>query len=117
MKLKVENLAKIKEADIEVKNLTLFVGQNSTNKSYIAHTIYELFKEISSLGDRKRNWNKQNQIQSSIINQLSNSYSGYFKSIKKSYSEEVKEKQIWTIVSCQIDDIEYLTKIPMVIIK
>jgi len=111
MKLKVENLAKIKEADIEVKNLTLFVGQNSTNKSYMAHIIYELFKEISSLGGRKRNWNKQNQIQSSIINQLSSSYSEYFKSIKKSYSEEVKEKQIWTIVSCQIDDIEYLTKI------
>ncbi len=120
MKLKVENLAKIRQAEVEVKNLTLFVGQNSTNKSYMAHIIYELFKEISSLGGRKRNWNKQNQIQSSIVNQLSSNYSEYFKSIKKSYSEEIEEeqidydefeKQIWTIVSCQIDDIEYLTKI------
>jgi predicted ATPase len=53
MKIRVENLANIKEADIEVKNLTLFVGQNSTHKSYMAHTVYELYKEISSI---KNNW-------------------------------------------------------------
>jgi predicted ATPase len=47
MKLRVENLARIKEAEVEVKNLTLFVGQNSTHKSYMAHVIYELYKNIS----------------------------------------------------------------------
>ena len=41
MKLRVENLARIKEAEVDVKNLTLFVGQNSTHKSYMAHVIYE----------------------------------------------------------------------------
>lgn len=41
MKLRVENLARIKEAEVEVKNLTLFVGQNSTHKSYMAHVVYE----------------------------------------------------------------------------
>ncbi len=41
MKLRVENLARIKQAEIEVKNLTLFVGQNSTHKSYMAHVVYE----------------------------------------------------------------------------
>ena len=41
MKLRVENLAKIKQAEVEVKNLTLFVGQNSTHKSYMAHVVYE----------------------------------------------------------------------------
>lgn len=48
MKLKVEQLAKIKEATIEVKNLTIFVGKNSTNKSYMAHTIYMVNKIIST---------------------------------------------------------------------
>ena len=48
MKLKVEQLAKIEEATIEVKNLTIFVGKNSTNKSYMAHTIYMVNKIIST---------------------------------------------------------------------
>lgn len=67
MKLRVENLANIKEADIEVKNLTLFVGQNSTHKSYMAHTVYELYKEIGSI---KNNWNKKNRMISIISKQL-----------------------------------------------
>jgi predicted ATPase len=44
VKLGVENLARIKKAEVEVKNLTLFVGQNSTHKSYMAHVIYEFYK-------------------------------------------------------------------------
>ncbi len=46
MKLKVEQLAKIEEATIEVKNLTIFVGKNSTNKSYMAHTVYMVNKLV-----------------------------------------------------------------------
>ncbi|KIM09640.1 MAG: hypothetical protein KU38_08860 [Sulfurovum sp. FS08-3] len=48
MKLKVEQLAKIEEATIEVKNLTIFVGKNSTNKSYMAHTVYMVNKVLSN---------------------------------------------------------------------
>jgi len=51
MKLKVENLAKIKEAEVDVKNLTLFIGQNSTNKSYMAHVIYEIYKYSQTILD------------------------------------------------------------------
>ena len=54
MKIKVENLAKIKQAEVEVKNLTLFIGQNSTNKSYMAHVIYELLSFINLYKDNKR---------------------------------------------------------------
>jgi predicted ATPase len=43
----VHNLAKIKKAKIDVKDLTIFVGKNSTNKSYMAHTLYILNKTLN----------------------------------------------------------------------
>ena len=49
MKIKLEKIAKIDSADIEIKDLTIFVGKNSTNKSYMAHTIYMINKILSKL--------------------------------------------------------------------
>jgi len=40
MKFTVKNLGKIREANIEVKPLTIFVGKNGTQKSYMAHVVY-----------------------------------------------------------------------------
>lgn len=54
MIFKVENLARIKSAKIELKNLTLFVGQNSTHKSYMAHAFYEFYKEVANLKENPR---------------------------------------------------------------
>ena len=52
MNFNVSNLANVKNADIDLKPLTIFVGKNGTNKSYMAHLVYELYKEISNLEDR-----------------------------------------------------------------
>jgi predicted ATPase len=43
-KVFVQNVAKIKEAEIELAPLTIFVGENNTNKSYISQIIYMLYK-------------------------------------------------------------------------
>ncbi len=43
MKISIKNLGPIKEANIEVGNLTVFVGPNGTGKSYLARTIYGLY--------------------------------------------------------------------------
>lgn len=51
MKFNVPDIAKIKNAEIEIKPLTIFVGRNGTNKSYMAHLVYELYKELSILAD------------------------------------------------------------------
>jgi hypothetical protein len=40
MKVKVENLGSIKKGEIEIKPLTIFVGKNGVNKSYMAHVVY-----------------------------------------------------------------------------
>jgi len=59
MKLRVKNLAKIEEAEVDIKNLTLFVGQNSTNKSYMAHVIYKLLTllnyDLKELREERKN--------------------------------------------------------------
>ena len=47
MKFSIKELGKIKSADFEIKDLTIFVGKNSTNKSYAAHTVYMLNKILS----------------------------------------------------------------------
>ncbi len=44
MKFTVKNLGKIKKANIELKPLTIFVGKNGTQKSYMAHVAYGLNK-------------------------------------------------------------------------
>ncbi len=43
MKFTVKNLGKIREANIEVKPLTIFVGKNGTQKSYMAHVVYGIY--------------------------------------------------------------------------
>ena len=56
MKFQLKELAKIEEASIEVKDLTVFVGKNSTNKSYMAHTVYMLNKVLSSIHNKKEKY-------------------------------------------------------------
>lgn len=120
MRLKVENLAKIKNASIEVKNLTLFIGQNSTNKSYMAHAIYELYKEISTLSGSRSNWNKKNKIIYSVLKQIDNTYFEYAKSLERKFSEDIDieqideneyEEHIWTIVSFKLNDQKYFNEL------
>lgn len=94
MKLRVENLANIKEAEVEVKNLTLFVGQNSTHKSYMSHIIYELYKEISSLDSFLGNWGKKNKIITAIIKHIDKKDFEYFNSLNIDVSENIEAEQI-----------------------
>jgi len=46
MFIQVKNLGKIKSAQLEIKPLTIFVGKNGTQKSYMAHIVYGVYKYI-----------------------------------------------------------------------
>jgi len=67
MKFKIQKLARIEDATFEIKNLTVFVGKNSTNKSYSAHIVYMLNKILSKFSDKK-------YTRSSYIRTLFNDY-------------------------------------------
>lgn len=51
MNFQVYKLGKIEKATFDIKNLTIFVGKNSTNKSYVAHIVYILNKILSKFNN------------------------------------------------------------------
>lgn len=50
-KLIIKNFGKIKEAEIELSNLILFIGDNNSGKSYLMTLIYGLMKYSKSIAD------------------------------------------------------------------
>ncbi len=46
MKVQIENLGAVKKADIEIGDLTIIAGENSTGKSYITYSIWKLMTKI-----------------------------------------------------------------------
>ena len=44
MFLEVKKLGRIKEAKLEIKPLTIFVGENNTNKTWLAYLLYGIFQ-------------------------------------------------------------------------
>jgi len=48
MKLTVHNLGRIKDAELDIKPLTVFSGHNGTNKTWLAWTLFELLLPVST---------------------------------------------------------------------
>jgi predicted ATPase len=48
MKIKFWNLGSIKEAELDLRPLTVIIGPNNSNKTYIAYSIYGLWKQFNS---------------------------------------------------------------------
>jgi len=94
MRFKVKNMARINEADIDVKPLTIFVGKNGVNKSYLAHLSYEIYKIFGSI-DETVNSN----IVIDILNMMFNkegfkSRLDFINSLKTTETEEFERYQI-----------------------
>lgn len=47
MKIKLLNLGSIKEAEVDLRPLTVIIGPNNSNKTYIAYSIYGLYQLVS----------------------------------------------------------------------
>lgn len=63
MKLSIRNLAKIKEADIEIDGITVICGNNNTGKSTVGKALFAIFESTLNIYDRIRE-----EIASKIIN-------------------------------------------------
>lgn len=46
MKIKFKNLGTIKETELDLRPLTVIIGPNNSNKTYIAYSVYGLFETI-----------------------------------------------------------------------
>jgi predicted ATPase len=50
VKIKIESLGKIRQAELDLRPITLLVGENNTNKSWTAYAIYALLRAMSASG-------------------------------------------------------------------
>ncbi|WP_158620505.1 MULTISPECIES: AAA family ATPase [Corallococcus] len=48
MKLTVHNLGRITDAELDIKQLTVFSGHNGTNKTWLAWALFDLLKPVST---------------------------------------------------------------------
>ncbi len=55
MKLELKNLAKIKEASINIDGITVIVGKNSTGKSTVGKALFCLFNSLYKLDNKIKN--------------------------------------------------------------
>lgn len=52
MRLKIENFAKIKNADIIIDGITVIAGENNTGKSTVGKILFSLFNSISGIEEK-----------------------------------------------------------------
>lgn len=52
VKLKIENVAKIEHAEIEMNGITIIAGKNNTGKSTIGKVVFSLFNSLSNIEAR-----------------------------------------------------------------
>ena len=78
MKLKVKNFGPIREAEVDLKPLTVFVGPSNTGKSYLAMLLYSVAK---ALDDANRH----------IIRELELHFREAFRKQKKTWEEVVED--------------------------
>ena len=49
MKFRFKNIGPIKEAELELGDLTIIAGYNNTGKTYLVYTLYGFLQKFSSL--------------------------------------------------------------------
>lgn len=116
MKLHIENLAKIEQADIEINGITVIAGKNNTGKSTVGKILYSLFETFYNYEDRlyKQKFfaikERLERWQHILINLKSpidsvSSYKSYLKRINhivfeliNSYNDQITLKQYLSIL-------------------
>lgn len=101
MKFTVKNMARIKESTIELKPLTVFIGKNGTNKSYMAHLVYELHKEINNF--EEPSFMKDSKITRNII---ANFIAEHKESLLSLDSAIINEEKLSERIQTDVDEYE-----------
>lgn len=65
MRLKINNFAKVKTADLELKGITVIAGENNTGKSTVGKVLFAMFNSMSELKDKI--YNQKRELVDSIL--------------------------------------------------
>lgn len=80
MKITLENIGKVKNANIEIKGITVIAGENNTGKSTVGKTLWSVFYGLSNIKNGIREY-----VESSVRSFLRHTF---FSLGKKSFSVE-----------------------------
>jgi predicted ATPase len=84
MKIKLQNIGIIEDADININGITLIAGQNDSGKSTVGKVLYSIIKGFNQ--DVKLFYEENNRM-------ISSYYQDILKEFKKNFSEDITEYQ------------------------
>jgi predicted ATPase len=62
MKITLNNVAKIKHAEVEIKGITVIAGENNTGKSTVGKALYAIFNSFYNVKDQIYNERVENAV-------------------------------------------------------
>lgn len=105
MKLKLKNVGKILEADIEFNGITVIAGENNTGKSTVGKMLYCIFNSFYKM-EKQINDERQKTIVRALVNYYRETYNRY----TVRFSPEKIAKQIIENIEEYASDIKLLEK-------
>lgn len=76
MRLTLENIAKVRKADVEINGITVIAGENNTGKSTVGKALYSIFNSL---------YHVENQIREERVRTISNLLDGLYLRAKQDY--------------------------------
>ena len=99
MKLKLQNIGIIQDAEINIDGITLIAGQNDTGKSTVGKILYAIVKGFNQ---------SESQFQEEKNRMISYYYQDILKELKKNWKADITEFQIKETNNSWVDTIEEL---------
>ena len=76
MRLTLENIAKVRKADVEINGITVIAGENNTGKSTVGKALYSVFNSL---------YHAEDQIKEERVKTISNLLDGIYLRAKRDY--------------------------------
>lgn len=90
VRISLKNIAKIKEAAIEIKGITVIAGENNTGKSTVGKALYSVYDTFADI-DNKIERSKREKIEQ-ILNKLGLAQEQYIDRVMHEQEHQDKEK-------------------------
>ena len=94
MKLIIKNIGKLKNAEVEIKGITVITGENNTGKSTVGKVLWSIFSSFYKINEQIA-IEKQESIEKIIFNDfLDSMYQYNMGYLDPFYNEEEEKKNI-----------------------
>lgn len=97
MKLSINNVAKVRKAEIEIDGITVIAGYNGTGKSTVCKALYSVctaYRNLNERVDRARNDSIENCLEEWDRERKSEEAPFYWSTLPMDFFEKIQEKEI-----------------------